>query len=148
MGGEFKVEIKETAEKDGVKGEKYISIDGPKYKAQLFRIKAAPSGKGSDLAFNCSLFSKEASINLSFPVRKIVAGEKSGEFLAGDKTRLNSHRAVVTEFIKTGVDQAGKATGHVVDRASIPYSEYKDLMEAIKEGNTLLDATLAQTASA
>lgn len=107
-------------------GKEFLSIEkAGEFKAQLFPINYTPAaGKKSKLSYNCNLYLVKSQVGVSFDVRQITEGEKVGEFLAGDKSRLSGHRAVVTEYLTD--------TRKVIEKATIPYGIYKDLMDEIK----------------
>lgn len=117
----IKIEKKATAD-----NKPYISIEKEgDYKCQLFPINYAGNAEsGSKLAYNANLYLIKAGVSVSFDVREITKGEHAGEFLAGDKSRLAGHRAVVTDFLKE--------QKKVIERAVIPYTVYKELMDNLK----------------
>jgi hypothetical protein len=105
-------------------GGTYIHLHNDDYSISLFESKAqARPGKKSRIKYNATIILKKPGVAFQMPVKELV---ESGQLLAGQTSRLNNHRAVVTEWDSTNEKS--------YERMSVPSDTYAELMSIIEAG--------------
>lgn len=116
---DFTKDIRNTSE-----GNPYVVLDNDKYHVALFEVKSRTNNwRKVFIKFNARVSLKQAGITFCMPIREIA---EDGSLIAGQKSRINGKRGVITDY--------DKANGLSYERLAIPDNDYREIISMVSTG--------------